>query len=158
MFKVPYFSECFKGLRYVLWIIITHQVVWASTSGEMGFRLVNHSRGCTRHRKKKRICVKFALCKYVANMNFTKLYTQCKCGNGKFAIATFALVAKLCKFHICSRFAPGKFWANSIFIYCFRSLVLRGQKQDKRARLRQPSTPKCAEWIRVFTSSQSIRE
>ena len=31
------------------------------------------------------------------------------------AIATFALVAKLCKFHICIIFAPGKFGANSIF-------------------------------------------
>ena len=31
------------------------------------------------------------------------------------AIATFALVAKLCKFHICNILAPGKFGANSIF-------------------------------------------
>ena len=31
------------------------------------------------------------------------------------AIATFALVAKLCEFHICNIFAPGKSGANSIF-------------------------------------------
>ena len=31
------------------------------------------------------------------------------------AIATFALVAKLCKFYICNIFAPGKFGANLIF-------------------------------------------
>ena len=31
------------------------------------------------------------------------------------AIATFALVTKLCKFHICNIFAPGKFGASSIF-------------------------------------------
>ena len=35
------------------------------------------------------------------------------CANS--AIATFALVAKLCEFHICNIFAPGKFGANSIF-------------------------------------------
>ena len=35
------------------------------------------------------------------------------CANS--AIATFALVAKLCEFHICNIFAPGKFQANSIF-------------------------------------------
>ena len=31
------------------------------------------------------------------------------------AIATFALVAKLCKFHICNIFEQGKFDANSFF-------------------------------------------
>ena len=75
------------------------------------------------HRTKKRICIKFAWCKYVANMKFAKLCNQCKGGNGRIctkkransAIATFALVAKLCKFHICNIFAPGKFGANSIF-------------------------------------------
>ena len=35
------------------------------------------------------------------------------CANS--VIATFALVAKLCEFHICNIFAPGKFGANSIF-------------------------------------------
>ena len=35
------------------------------------------------------------------------------CANS--AIATFALVAKLCKFHICNIFAQGKFDANSFF-------------------------------------------
>ena len=35
------------------------------------------------------------------------------CANS--AIATFALVAKLCKFHICNIFAQGKFGANSSF-------------------------------------------
>ena len=70
----------------------------------------------------KRICIKFALCKYVANMKFAKLCNQRKGGNGRIctkransAIVTFALVAKLCKFHICNIFAPGKFGANSIF-------------------------------------------
>ena len=72
--------------------------------------------------RKKRICIKFVLCKYVANMKFAKLCNQCKGGNRKFAqkqansaIATFALVAKLCKFHICNIFAQGKFDANSFF-------------------------------------------
>ena len=38
------------------------------------------------------------------------------CANS--AIATFALVAKLCKFHICNIFAQGKFDANSFFVLC----------------------------------------
>ena len=54
-------------------------------------------------------------------MSFAQLCTQCKCGDefahfcANSAIATFALVAKLCEFHICNIFAPGKFGANSIF-------------------------------------------
>ena len=36
------------------------------------------------------------------------------CANS--AIATFALVAKLCKFHICNIFAQGKFDANLFLI------------------------------------------
>ena len=71
------------------------------------------------HRTKKRICIKFALCKYVASMSFAQLCTQCKCGDGR--ICPF-----LCKFghrhlctgckglriylqHICTRQIWGKF-------------------------------------------------
>ena len=70
------------------------------------------------HRTKKRICIKFALCKYVENMKFAKLCNQCKGGNGRICTKTgklVVLVAKLCKLHICNIFAPGKFEANSIF-------------------------------------------
>ena len=57
-----------------------------------------------------------------ANMCFAKLCTQCKCGNGR--ICSFLCEfghhhpctgCKLCEFHICNMFAPGKFGANSIF-------------------------------------------
>ena len=72
-----------------------------------------------RHRTKKRICIKFALCKYVANMSFAPSARVVMAEFARFcansAIATFALVAKLCEFHICNIFAPGKFGANSIF-------------------------------------------
>ena len=47
---------------------------------------------------KKRICIKFALCKYVASMSFAQLCTQCKCGDGR--ICPF-----LCEFghrHLCT--------------------------------------------------------
>ena len=47
---------------------------------------------------KKRICIKFALCKYVARMSFAQLCTQCKCGDDR--ICPF-----LCKFghcHLCT--------------------------------------------------------
>ena len=65
----------------------------------------------------KLFCTEFALCKYAANMNFTKLCTRCKCGDGRicwflceFAYAIFALVAKLCKLQqICTRQIWGKF-------------------------------------------------
>ena len=46
----------------------------------------------------------------------------CFCANS--AIATFALVAKLCKFHICNIFAQGKFDANSFF----RPVILSREK------------------------------
>ena len=49
-------------------------------------------------RTKKRICIKFALCKYVESMSFAQLCTQCKCGDGR--ICPF-----LCKFghrHLCT--------------------------------------------------------
>ena len=74
---------------------------------------------CKNHRTKKRICIKFALCKYVANMSFAPSASVVMAEFARFcansAIATFALVAKLCEFHICNIFAPGKFGANSIF-------------------------------------------
>lgn len=45
--QIPIFGESFKQFRYVLWTIITHQNVWASISGGIGFRLVNHNSKCT---------------------------------------------------------------------------------------------------------------
>ena len=73
----------------------------------------------TYHRTKKRICIKFALCKYVANMSFAPSASVVMAEFARFcansAIATFGLVAKLCEFHICNIFAPRKFGANSIF-------------------------------------------
>ena len=70
-------------------------------------------------RTKKRLCIKFALCKYVANMSFAPSASVVMAEFARFcansAIATFALVAKLSEFHICNIFAPGKFGANSIF-------------------------------------------
>ena len=68
------------------------------------------------HRTKKRVCIKFAFA--VENMKFAKLCNQCKGGNGRICTKTgnlVALVAKLCKLHICNIFAPGKFGENSIF-------------------------------------------
>ena len=74
----------------------------------------------TMHRTKKRISIKFALCKYVASMSFAQLCTQCKCGDGR-------IYPFLCEFghrhlctgckalrisylqHICSRQIWGKF-------------------------------------------------
>ena len=54
--------------------------------------------------------------------NLQSFATSAKVAMGEFAqkranspIATFALVAKLCKSHSCNIFAPGKFGANSIF-------------------------------------------
>ena len=59
---------------------------------------------------KKKFCIKFAWCKYIVNINFTSICAQGKCGDGwicsfcaNLAIATFALVAKLCEFHICNK-------------------------------------------------------
>ena len=60
------------------------------------------------------ICYKYELCKAFApsaSAVMAKFARFCATS----AIATFALVAKLCEFHICNIFAPGKFGANSIF-------------------------------------------
>ena len=64
------------------------------------------------------ICCKYELCTalhpvqvHVVMAEFARF-----CANS--AIATFALVAKICEFHICNIFAPGKFGANSISIQC----------------------------------------
>ena len=50
------------------------------------------------HRTKKRICVKFAWCKYVANMKFAKLCNQCKGGNGRICTKT----GKFGHCHLCT--------------------------------------------------------
>ena len=50
------------------------------------------------HRTKKRICIKFALCKYVANMKFAKLCNQCKGGNRRICTKT----GKFGDCHLCT--------------------------------------------------------
>ena len=93
-------------------------------------------------RTKKRICIKFALCKYVANMSFAPSASVVMAEFARFcansAIATFALVAKLlctgCKAlrisylqHICTRQIWDKFdfsssdiyYCNNNFTWCF---------------------------------------
>ena len=74
------------------------------------------------HRTKKRICIKFALCKYVASMSFAQLCTHCMCGDGrncpflcKFGHRHLCTDCKALRIaylqHICTR----QIWANSIF-------------------------------------------
>ena len=70
--------------------------------------------------KPKRICIKFALCKYVANMKFAKLGNQSKGGNGrnctktgKFGHCHLCTGCKALQIsylqHICTRQIWGKF-------------------------------------------------
>ena len=56
------------------------------------------------HRTKKRICIKFALCKYVANMKFAKLCNQCKGGNRRICTKTGKKALQISYLrHICTR-------------------------------------------------------
>ena len=83
---------------------------------------------CSRyHRTKKRICIKFAWCKYDANMKFAKLCNLCKGGNGRICTKTGKFghchICNGCKAlqisylqHICSRQIWGKFnFSSSVF-------------------------------------------
>ena len=86
------------------------------------------------HRTKKRICTKFARCKYIANMKFAKHCNQCKGGNGRICTKTGKFghchLCTGCKAlqisylqHICTRQIWGKFnfsssahfWGSNIF-------------------------------------------
>ena len=68
----------------------------------------------------------FATSAKVAMVEFARF-----CANS--AIATFALVAKLCKFHICNIFAPGKFDANSFFRPVIFTKLMRPLMKHKRS-------------------------
>ena len=92
------------------------------------------------HRTKKRICIKFAWCKYVANMKFAKLCNQCKGGNGRICTKTGKLghchLCTGCKAlqisylqHICTRQIWGKFnFSSSAWfwhcMYCSYALIM----------------------------------
>ena len=89
------------------------------------------------HRTKKRICIKFALCKYVASMSFAQLCTQCKCGNGricpflcKFGHCHLCTGCKALQISFCNIFAPGKFGANSIFHPVSGTIDLRYHREN----------------------------
>ena len=60
------------------------------------------------------ICCKYEICKALQPVQRWQ-WPNLPQKRANSAIATFALVAKLCKFNICNIFAPGKFGANSIF-------------------------------------------
>ena len=79
----------------------------------------------------KRICIKFSWCKYVANMKFAKLCSQCKGGNGRICTKTGKFghchLCTGCKAlqisylqHICTRQIWGKFnFSSSDSEICF---------------------------------------
>ena len=122
---------------FVRWIHLDHRKVDLSIGvrlpvldiyGKLCFNIID--------RTKKRICIKFAWCIYVANMKFAKLCNQCKGGNGRICTKTGKLghchLCTGCKAlqisylqHICTRQNWGKFnFSSSLLEYPAKSVTV----------------------------------